>query len=1071
MKKLLLVFVMVLAGVSTLIAQRTISGTVTDEAGEPLIGASVLVKGTTNGTVTDLDGNYALVLEAGAEILVFSYTGYTSYEVTLGATNVVDVQLQTGITLDAAVVTALGIEKEKKALGYSVESSKGNDLVTSQEANLVNSLAGKFSGVQVTNSGGQAGSSSRIVIRGASSFLNENQPLFVIDGVPVDNTQTFGGGQNNGNGTGTGDSPLFYGGTTNRIVDIDPNTIETVSVLKGASATALYGSRAANGVILIKTKNGSKASKPRISYGFTYGVSEAILPELQDKYAQGLNGQYRSGLPTGTQGSTSWGPRLDTLRLGADGEVDPNGTLAPRYNNAEDFFRTGTNMEHNFTISGGGGPATYFLSYSRKDEEGIVLNNEFVRNNFLSKISYDVNDRLAVDASFNYIRSDLSSATEGNGRQSYLWTVYPAPNSYNLQGANESDYLNPDGTQRLYRTGRNNPYFLVDNNGLNSTVNRFLPNLALRYQLTPWLTLINRLGGDFYTDNRDYVEINGTIGTFPTGRVYKDVLDSRQVNNDLLLQATHQVNDDVALDFLLGNQINDRYSKRVFTQGENLSVPEFQNIANASVLSASESISQRRLIGAYAQAGVSYKRYAYLTLTARNDWSSTLPTDERSFFYPSASASFVISEAIPSLQNHPVWSFLKLRVGWAQVGNDAPVYSTQEELYVQSSVGDGQRGNIVFPFQGQNGFTVSNVIGNPNLKAELTTERELGLEMQLFRGRVKLEGSYYNRLTEDQIFRAPVAGSAGAVSRLVNAGSLRNEGVELLLEATPLSIKGFDWNIGLTWTKNVNTVESLTDGVENIRLAGFTSPGIYIVKDQGYGVIWGSRYARDDQGRVLIDSDPTSGSYGLPSGLEDNLGVIGNTQPDWLGNIRNTFSFGNETFGRVALSAVVDIRKGGDILNLDNFYMNFYGVTKATEVREGTYVDPNDPTQGTQGPAFVWENGVKADGTPNDISVPYNEQYWRINWGLAQEDWVEDGSYVRLREVTLGYELPSSVMKDLPFSDLSVRVTGRNLILHAPNFSGSDPETSLYGSANGQGFYNFITPATRSWNVAVNIGF
>ena len=272
-------------------------------------------------------------------------------------------------------------------------------------------------------------------------------------------------------------------------------------------------------------------------------------------------------------------------------------------------------------------------------------------------------------------------------------------------------------------------------------------------------------------------------------------------------------------------------------------------------------------------------------------------------------------------------------------------------------------------------------------------------------------------------------------------------------------------------TKNTNTVEELTDGVENIRLAGFTSPGIYIVKDQGYGVIWGTTYTRNDQGQVIIDDDPTSSSYGLPASVNPNLDVIGNTQPDWLGGARTAFSYSNETLGRISLSGVLDIREGGDILNLDNFYMNFYGVTKASENREGRYTDPNDPSAGVTGPSFVFPNGVLSDGSPNNIEVPYNEIYWRGNWGAAQEEWVEDGSFIRLREVTLAYNLPVSILDRTPFESLGIRVTGRNLWLDTPNFSGSDPETSLYGSANGQGFYNFITPGTKAWNIALNVTF
>ena len=1051
-------------------AQRTVTGTVTDDSGEPLIGATILVKGTSVGTVTEYDGTYSIEVPSGNNTLLISYTGFEARELELGTTNAMDITLSQGITLGTAVITALGIEKEKKQLTYSVETKTGDDLVNARESNIVNALAGKFSGVQVTSSGGQAGSSSRIVIRGASSFLGNNQPLFVVDGVPVDNSQTFGGGQNSSNGTGAGDSPLFYGGTTNRGVDLDPNSIESVSVLKGASATALYGTRAANGVILVTTKKGAKGVKPKISYGINIGASEVRLPPLQDTYAQGLNSVYRSGLPTGTRGSTSWGPRMDTLTLDANGEYDPNGTLAPKYDNAKDFFRTGRTLDHNFSISGGTDNSSYFFSYSRKDEEGIIRNNDFTRNNFLVNFTSSLSDKLKMSTSINYVRSDLTNSTEGNGRQSFAWTVFPAPVSYNLQGSGTDDYFNSNGTQRLYRTSRNNPYFLVDNNGLESVVNRFIPNLSLDYQFNDWLTLSNRLGADIYTDNRDYVEVNGTIGTFPTGRVYKDVNEYRQINNDLILTATHSI-EHFDFDFLVGNQINDIYSERQFTQGVGLSVPEFENISNASSLTASEQVVQTRLVGVYAQANIGFDKWAYLTLTGRNDWTSTLPTNQNSFFYPSVSGSFILTEAISGLQSHPTWSFIKLRVGWAQVGNGAPAYATQEDLYVQSSVGDGQRGTINSPFNGQNGFTVGNVVGNPDLKHELTSEIETGLEVQLFNGRLKFEGSYYNRLTEDQIFQAPVAASVGAVSRLVNAGSMRNKGFELLLEGTPLKIGGFEWSLGATFTKNENSVEELTEGVTNIRLGGFTSPGIYIVQDQGYGVIWGTRYQRDDQGRVLIDDDPTSFTYGLPSALDANLGVIGNTQPDWLANLRTGFSFSTDNFGTIGLSGILDIREGGDILNLDNFYMNFYGVTEASEQREGLYTNPNDPSQGVTGDKIVFPNGVLSDGSANNIEVPLNETYWRSNWGFAQEDWVEDGSYIRLREVTLSYDLPSSVVSNTPLHALGIRVTGRNLFLDAPNFSGSDPETSLYGNANGQGFYNFITPGSKSWNVAINVTF
>ncbi|GJM31050.1 MAG: SusC/RagA family TonB-linked outer membrane protein [Saprospiraceae bacterium] len=1057
MKRLLLIFSLVLFTGALLIAQRTITGTLTDQKGEPLIGASVLVEGTSTGTITDFDGKYSLNVPDEATTLVFSYTGYTSQEIEIGVSSVIDVVLEEGITLETAVVTALGIEREKKSLTYSVEQVEGDELIKSREANIVNSLAGKFSGVQVTSSGGQAGSSSRVVIRGNSSFLGNNEPLFVIDGVPIDNSQTFGGGQNDSNGRGNGDSPLFYGGTSNRGVDIDPANVESLSVLKGASATALYGSRAANGVVLITTKSGIKNAKPQITLSSNYGFSEARLPEFQTKYSQGQNGTYFNGNNPGQLNSNSYGARIDTLRVDANGDYDPNGQPIRTYDNAKDFFRTGSNFDNSLSISGGGVNSNYYVSYSNKIEKGIIRNNDLDRHSFLAKFSNDFTDKLTISASINYTQTDLTTSTEGNGRESFMWTVYGAPVTYNMQGDGPGDYLNPDGTQRLYRTARNNPYFLVDNNNLSSKVNRFLPNLSVSYQFTPWLKLINRLGADVYTDQRLLRQVSGTLGSYPTGRVYEDDIKYLQINNDFLLQMNKRF-DNFDLDVILGSQINDQRTDRLFTQGVELSIPNFFNLSNASTVSASQNLDHRRLIGLYATATVGYKNYLYLTATARNDWSSTLPVDARSFFYPSVSASFVVTDAIPSLQTSKVLSFLKFRLGYAQVGNDAPTYATQPDLYVQSSVGDGQRGNIISPYLGQNGFTVSNIIGNPSLKSELTNEIEAGVELFLFRNRIRFEGSYYNRLSEDQIFQAPIAASSGAVAQLVNAGSLRNKGFEILVEFTPVKVGGFQWTIGGTFSKNESTIEELTEGVENIRLGGFTSPGIYIVRNQGYGVIWGSQYNRNDDGQVIINDNPNSALYGLPATVNPSLGVIGSTLPDWIAGIKNGFSYTTDNFGSLGLKVLVDIREGGDILNLDNFYLNGYGVTKASEDRSGEN-------------SFVYPNGVLSDGTPNNIEVPYDETYWRFNWGRAQEEWVEDGSYVRLREVTLSYALPSSLLKGTFIQGLNLSVTGRNLYLNAPNFTGADPETSLYGSANAQGFYNFITPGTKGYNVALQVTF
>lgn len=1060
MKRISLVFLMVFLGLGISFAQRTVMGTITDAAGEPLIGANIIVKGTSVGTVTDLDGQYSVEVPAGSDMLVISYTGYTSQEITLGASNVVNVTLQEGVILETAVVTALGISKERKSLGYSVEKVGGDELVSSRETNVVNSLAGKVSGVQITNSSGQTGASTRITVRGVSSFLGNNQPLFVIDGVPVDNSMTFGGGQNSLNGTGVGDSPLFYGGTVNRLVDIDPSIIESMSVLKGASATALYGNRGANGVIIITTKNGRKGQKPSVSVSFNYGWMKPRLPEFQNEYAQGLNGNFNP------ISSSAWGPRIDTLRFNENGQVDPNGTPAQVYDNPAEFFQKGQVYQTGVSLSGGTDNSTYFLAYNNHNEKGILHRNDLNRHSLVAKYGGTLSSKFNYNFGLNFSQTNINSLTEGNGRSAYMWTVYGAPPSYDLRnddGDGEigpEDYLNPDGTQRLYRTARNNPYFLIDQNGLASLTNRFLPNVQMEYALTSWLKIANRFGADIYSDTRKYTEAVGTLGDYPQGRVYEDANNYRQFNNDLTLQMQQTLSDSWGFDLLVGSNINEEYSDRLYTQGDDLSIPGFYNLQNASNVTTSQQISRARLLGLYGSLGFDFRRYLYFNITARNDWSSTLEPKNRSFFYPSASASFILTDAIESLQGNSVLSFLKLRASYAQVGNATSPYSTTETIFVQSSIGDGQRGNINVPFNGTNSYTLSNVIGNPDLRSELTTEIEFGLEAQFFNNRIRLEASYYDRLSEDQIFNAPIAGSSGAVSKFVNAGSMRNKGIELMLGATPVKVGGFNWDLNVTFTKNDNNVEELTPGVDNIRLAGFTAPGIYIVKNQPYGVIWGTRYLRDAQNRIIVDSDPNSPAYGTPEVDLSTLGIIGVTQPKWLAGLRNTFSYSSNSLGTFALSAVIDKREGGDVLNFDNFYLNFYGVTKQTGIRDGSDV-------------FVVPNSVKADGTANDIEVTRDQFYWQNVWGQQiYEDLIEDGSFLRLREVTLRYAFPKNLTKSWKsVQDLSVFVTGRNLYLNAPNFTGSDPEVSLYGNANGQGFYNFNTPATIGWNVGLNATF
>lgn len=1025
---------------------RTINGTVrsaTDKATLP--GVNVIIKGTTNGTTTNMDGQYNITVPDNAT-LVFSFIGFAPQEIAVGNRTVIDLQMEEDITkLTEVVVTAVGIEREKRALGYAVQEVGGNAIVESREPNLVNSLAGKVAGVQINNSGGQPGASSRIVIRGNNSVFGNNQPLFVIDGIPIDNSQSFGGGQTDSNGGGNGDSPLFNGGASNRGVDIDPNIIESVSVLKGAGASALYGSRAANGVILITTKSGKGLQNkkgPQVSLSSTFGWDEARIDGFQDQYLQGLNGVYRNGLPATrggysengglTQGSTSWGPHKDSVSQKVLDDIGMPQIYDPR----AAFYQTGRTYDNSISLAGASDRFNYFTSYSDFRQEGIVPGTKFNRHNFTVRFGASLSDKIEVTASLKYAKTMNRWLAEGNGARSYLFGLNFTPISFDIS---QSEF--EDGTQRNFvATGFNNPLWLAKNNSFNSDVDRFIPDATITYKALPWLSFRETIGIDTYFDSRKKQDNVGTFGTPGlNGGMYDENIQWRQINSDFIITAEKSFNSDFSGSLILGNQINSRFLQRELQNGAGLSEPGFYNIQNALQITASEYTEKRNLFGIYAQAAFDYKSMLILTLTGRNDWSSTLPKQNRSFFYPSAGLSFVFTELAP-LAGNTILPFGKLRLAYGEIGNDAPAYSLATG-FIKSNPGDGQRGNIDFPFQGLNAFELDNVQGNPNLRPERTKEFEVGLELQLLKNRLGIDATYYDRRTVDQIYDVPVSPATGYVSRLLNSGEISNKGVELALTATPVIIGAFKWDAQVNFTRNRSEIVSLAEGVETIRLGGFTSPGIFIRTGQPYGVIWGSRFARNDAGQLLIDED------GFPVVAPD-LGPIGSVQPKWTSGIRNTFSWKG-----LSLSTLVDIREGGDVLNFDLFYSTFYGTAEITEVR---------------GTPKVWEGVNETTGQPNTTPLIQDGPYFRNWFSNVDENFVEDGSFIKVREINLTYRLPQSLISKTPFQSVSLSAIGRNLFVKT-DFSYGDPEGSLYGSANAQGFYHAVTPGTKSYTVGLRI--
>lgn len=1063
LKKLpLLVFALVFVmGIGHAYAQQgTIQGTVTDSTtSETLPGASILVRDLGTGATTDSEGNYTIDnVPVGTYELKASFVGYDAkileIEVTEG-TNMVNFSLvPSTYGMDDVVVTAFGLEKERRNLGYGVSSVEGDEVSESQESNIVNALAGQVSGVSINQGSGQPGKASRIVIRGNTSFLGDNQPLFVVDGNPISNAEDSWGGSDQ--------SSLFTGGSSNRGLDINPSNIADISVLKGASATALYGSRASNGAVIITTKSGQQGQQGvRVSVESSVGWDDPIIEGYQTEYTQGTNGEFYNGLPPSRGGynsdagagngqiSQSWGPHKDSLNAQTSpqiiqdlkdvGFLSEDQNEVPTYNPREDFYRTGTTYRNSLNISGGGDNTSYYVSFSNHAQDGIVPGTELDKNNIMAKFQADLSSDFRTRTSINYVNTENTQLAEGNGVQAYNYGLSATPISFDV---NNSQF--EDGSQRMYHPAYNNPNWLADNNGYNSSVDRFIGNQNISWDILPWLTITEQLGLDTYVDTRKKETNVGTRGE-PNGSMFDQKIQRSEINSDLTLDAQFDLTEDLGVDALVGNNINSRYYKQEFIEGVSLNIPDFFNVSNASTVNAEEQKELRHLVSVYGELVFDYQDFLFLTLTGRNDWSSTLPEDEQSYFYPSAAVGFVFSDILDVPTN--ILSFGKLRASWAQIGSDAPVYSLRTD-YTQAAPQDGVRGVINYPFNGVNAYIQDQSLGNPDLKPELTTEWEVGADLRFLEERLNLDASYYTRTTEDQIFSVPVSSASGYNERLANAGQLTNEGVELSLQATPVVNQDFRWEVRGTWSTNTTTVDELAEGVDNIFLGGFSSATVNVVPgEDGYGAIRAIGWQRDEDGNKVIN--PASG---FP--LTTNEAVtIGNVQPDWQANAGTSVRYKG-----LSLSVLFDISQGGDIFNFDLYYNSYYGTAGVTEDR---------------GSSFVYD-GVLADANgnatdqQNDIEITRNQAFYQGIYSGQLENFVEDGSYVKLREVKLGYSLPSGLLEGTPVRSLEISAVGRNLWIDT-DFSYGDPVGGLYGSGNAQGYYHAVAPSTRSYHLNLRL--
>ncbi len=978
---------------------KTVTGRLVDSSGNAIANASIQEKKSKAHTETSADGSFSISVSPSG-ILTVSRVGFETLEVSVEGRSVLNITLKAKAeSLTEVVVTALGVKREKRDLTFSSQEVKGDELVKTKEPNVVNGLAGKVSGVQITSSSGAPGSSSRIVIRGATSIYGDNQALIVIDGIPINNDET-------GN--------LHSGPGSNRLVDIDPSIIENINVLKGAAATALYGSAGARGVVMITTKGGSADKKPVLSFSSDYSFDNALLPERNMKYGQGTRGKFYDGETQKT--SLSWGPEMDTLKI--------NGKPATIYN-PYSFFKTGHGNNNTLSVSGGGNSSSYFMSYSYFNQSGTVPNTDFKRHSMFAKYTNKIYKNLTSTFQIDYSNSANDRMPEGYALENPIWTVYAAPISWN-----PLPYLNPDGTQRLYRYSRNNPYWVLNNVYNKSSVNRFIPVATFNYAPLKWLTLTERLGADIYAEQDKYKEaISSTLAT--PGTIIENNINFRQFNHDFIANANKSFGK-FNVNVLLGNNIISTYYQNYYEKGVGLNILGFDNIGSASTITASEYHSLQRKVGFYAQANIDYNRLLILSLTGRYDGSSVLAKDKSFYPYGSAATSFIISELLPSSITR-IMNFAKARFSFATVGNDGVGPYSLSTPFVSQTFN-----NITFPFNGQAGFLQSSTLGNPNLKNERLNEYEGGLEFKFLQNRIGVEASYFYKKTIDGIIPGvAIAPSTGYTGTTVNTASIENKGFELLVNATPIKTRKLSWDVTLNFTKINNKVLALYPGTNQLG-NGFTQ----IIVGQPYGVKYGARFKRNSSGQLIIDAN------GLPI-RDDQDGIVGNVTPDWLAGLNNTLRYGQFT-----LSFFFDMKKGGDIENNVDGYGSFYGTTKASEKRAAT----------------VLKGVSEVDGKPNTVAADMQTYYQ--NFGGMLENVIQDGTYIKLRNVSLSYDVSPAVLAKTPFKSAALVITGRNLWIYSPHFTGADPEVSSFGSSNGaQGIYSFSAPTTRSVSITLKASF
>lgn len=1055
-------------------AQNIVTGKITDAVdGTPLINATVKIKGTSKAVITNSSGQFSISVLKN-QTLIFSNVGYADQEISVGdQTNINVLLARQENSINEVVVTAVGITRQQKALGYAVAKVDPENLIQKSEPDLLKSMQGKVAGVDIRSSQGTPGAATRIQLRGNSSFFGDNQPLIVVDGIPYSNNQLTTQNQTVG-------GSAYGSGLSN----LDPNDIATMNILKGSAAGALYGSRASNGVVIITTKTGNAARNRKgleVSLRSSYSIEQVSnLPKFQNAYGSGVNFKYQNS-------NGSWGPAFNTtpgggLTFNAAGLGTPNGSsvdsiptwpdylnaypdmfganvaYVPYPNNVKDLFSNGHVYENSISLNGGDDKNSVAITASNLSQTGYVPNSSYDRTNISlggsSKLKIGVNIRGNLSYEKGKQVGGFFGENQVSGAASEFARSFFLARNWDMN----LPYQDKDGNNLIPNGGGqyDNPRWSAQYNTATTNDERFVGGFHADFNLNSWIRVDYNIGDNVNTVSRREVTEISSRAAQGLGSLVTDDYRIEEIESNFILTFTPKISNDFTFKGVIGHNWNQRTQTRQQVTGNQFIVRGLHALSNTSQqIFNLDLFERRRLLGVYGDATLGYKNYAFIDITGRNDWSSTLPVDSRSYFYPSVSGSFVFSDAFKL--NSSVLTLGKVRAGWAKVGRDADPYSLEDVFILGSN------------FTGQPTAAVSAQKNNANLKPEFTKEIELGTQLDFFKDRINLDFTWYHKTSTNLIAPISTPPSSGYAQYYTNYGKISNKGIEIDLNVVPIKSRDFSWQIHGAFTKNNSVVEELIEGVQRLLLNGVLSNTInpYLEPGLPFGYLRGTKVIRDSSGSVLINP-ATGGMIVAP-----DEGYIGNPSPDYKLGITNTF-----TYKGFELSVLVDITKGGSLYSETVSSILGRGVTLDTKDRNTSFIIPGvygDPNTGLP----ILGNGKEIQ---NHTAITANDLYFSpdpstgatFGFNTASEFEVFDATVYRLREITLGYEFPKSMFKNLPIGSLTLSLSGRNLWFISPGFpkyTNFDPEVNSYGSTTTQGIELSAAPTTRRFGVNLNVTF